>query len=52
MKLATQTPQRFGRRVRQVIDALNARLEEYTAAGFNVTLRQLFYRLVSDIECS
>jgi hypothetical protein len=51
MKLQTTT-QRYSKiktaRVRTIVDAAIAVLTEYDAAGFAVTLRQLFYRLVAD----
>ena len=38
---------RFSTKTIAVIDAANAIIEEYTAQGFDLTLRQLFYQFVS-----
>lgn len=47
MKLCTQT-HNFRSTTQRVVDAAIARIDDYEAAGFTPTLRQLFYRLVSD----
>src|SRR6266568_839715 len=48
MKFAIDGTRRVRTRsVRAIVDAAIETLEEYDAAGFSVTLRQLFYRLVA-----
>ncbi len=47
MPLVCYTPKRFGKPSQNKIDAANTIIENYTAQGFKLTLRQLYYQFVA-----